>query len=230
MKPVHWTKIDRNDWPSIYFSPQEVACRRTGLVLLTPESREALKKLDDLRRAMGHPLFLNSAYRSPEHNRAVGGARRSYHMRGVAFDVNMTNVDPHRFEAEAARLGFSGIGIYVKSNFIHIDTRVDLGAARWRAVQQGAEFPRRAASRFAPETRPAPVAASLRDVAPVIGVGGALEAAVAQAEPVLREIAPALPGNLQGYAIAGAGLLALAVVAFRVVRAIRASRAEGAGA
>lgn len=227
MKPVHWSKIDKNDWPSIYFSPQEVACRGTGLVLLTPQSREALKKLDDLRRAMGHPLFLNSAYRSPQHNKAVKGARNSYHMRGVAFDVSMTNVDPHRFEAEAGRLGFSGIGIYVRSNFIHIDTRVDLGAARWRAVQQGAEFPLRNATRFAPEARPAPVAAAVQQVAPVIGIGGALEAAVAQAEPVLREIAPGLPTNLQGYAIAAAGTLALALVLFRVVSAIRRSRAEG---
>ena len=36
-------------------------------------------------------LIVRSAYRSPEHNRTVGGARASKHLEGIAFDVAMAN-------------------------------------------------------------------------------------------------------------------------------------------
>ncbi|HMO07712.1 MAG TPA: D-Ala-D-Ala carboxypeptidase family metallohydrolase, partial [Paracoccaceae bacterium] len=215
MTVLHFSQVARDDWPSVYFTPQEVACRRTGRVLLTGEVRTALRMLDDLRRAMGHPLILNSGYRSPEHNAAVGGARNSLHLRGLAFDVRMANVDPHRFEAEARRVGFTGIGIYARSGFIHVDARHLAGMAPWRAVQQGAEFPRRVATRFG-EVRPAPAREAAREVAPVVGIGGAAEAVITAAEPALREVAPWLPGQLQGWAIAAAAAAAVALVVLRL--------------
>lgn len=48
----------------------------------------ALDKLQALRDRLGKPLIVRSAYRSPEHNRAVGGATRSKYMEGAAFDSN----------------------------------------------------------------------------------------------------------------------------------------------
>jgi zinc D-Ala-D-Ala carboxypeptidase len=54
----------------------------------------ALDKLQALRDRLGKPLIVRSAYRSPEHNRAVGGATRSKHMEGAAFDIAMANHDP----------------------------------------------------------------------------------------------------------------------------------------
>ena len=95
---------------------------------------------------MGKPLIVRSAYRSPEHNRAVGGATRSKHMDGAAFDVAMTNHDPVTFEAAARSVGFLGFGFYPRSGFMH----VDLGLGR----QWGERFPVRATA-FAAETPPA---------------------------------------------------------------------------
>ena len=66
--------------------------------------------------------MLTSAYRSPAHNKRVGGAKNSRHMQGDAFDVMMTNHDPHEFEAVARAVGFTGFGYYPKSGFLHIDT------------------------------------------------------------------------------------------------------------
>lgn len=95
---------------------------------------------------VGKPLILRSAYRSPEHNRAVGGAKASKHMEGIAFDVAMANHDPEGFEAASRAVGFQGFGFYPRSGFIHID----LGPARcW-----GERFPKRP-SAFAAETPPA---------------------------------------------------------------------------
>ena len=98
-----------------------------------------------LRDRLGKPLIVRSAYRSPEHNRAVGGATRSKHMDGAAFDIAMSNHDPVAFEAAARAVGFDGFGFYPRSGFIH----VDLGPAR----QWGERFPVRATA-FAEETPP----------------------------------------------------------------------------
>ena len=73
-----------------------------------PPCEPALDKLQALRDRLGKPLIVRSAYRSPEHNRAVGGATRSKHLDGAAFDIAMANHDPVAFEAAARRLCRSG--------------------------------------------------------------------------------------------------------------------------
>ena len=105
-----------------------------------------LKILQALRDRLGKPLIVRSAYRSPEHNRAVGGATRSKHMAGAAFDIAMSNHDPVVFEAAAREAGFLGFGYYPRSGFIHVDLR--------HARQWGERFPARAAP-FAEEVPPA---------------------------------------------------------------------------
>jgi hypothetical protein len=138
----HWSKLegwDSSRWPN--FSPEELACKGTGRLLI---SCRALDMLQAMRTKMGAPFIIHSAYRSPEHNRAVGGAKKSKHMEGLAFDVSMANHDPAAFMWLAEQLGFQGIGTYPRSNFIHIDARSS--RARW-----GDPFPHRS-SRFAEET------------------------------------------------------------------------------
>lgn len=43
--------------------------------------------LDPLRDAYGAPIYVNSGYRCPELNRAVGGSPGSHHLRGMAADI-----------------------------------------------------------------------------------------------------------------------------------------------
>jgi zinc D-Ala-D-Ala carboxypeptidase len=139
----HFREVPQHLWRWPNFSPAEIACRGTGQLKLHPE---AMDKLQALRDRLGKPLIVRSAYRSPEHNRAVGGAPRSKHMDGTAFDIAMTNHDPVAFEAAARAVGFLGFGFYPRSGFIHID----LGPARsW-----GERFPVRAVP-FATEALPA---------------------------------------------------------------------------
>ena len=137
----HFRDVPQNFWRWKNFSPAEIACRGTGQLKLHPE---ALDKLQALRDRLGKPLILRSAYRSPEHNRAVGGAKASKHMDGTAFDIAMGNHDPAAFEAAAREVGFLGFGYYPRSGFMHID----LGPARsWgepftaRAVPFATEAP-----------------------------------------------------------------------------------------
>jgi zinc D-Ala-D-Ala carboxypeptidase len=139
----HFRDVPQNLWRWPNFSPAEIACRGTGQIKLHPE---ALDKLQALRDRLGKPLIVRSAYRSPEHNRAIGGAKASKHMDGTAFDIAMVNHDPAAFEAAARAVGFLGFGYYPRSGFMHID----LGTARtW-----GERFPARPVP-FAREQPPA---------------------------------------------------------------------------
>ena len=139
----HFREVPETLWRWKNFSPAEIACRGTGQLKLHPE---ALDRLQALRDRLGKPLIVRSAYRSPQHNRNVGGAPRSKHMDGTAFDIAMGNHDPMAFAEAARAVGFLGFGTYPRSGFMHID----LGPARvW-----GEPFPQRAVP-FAMEITPA---------------------------------------------------------------------------
>lgn len=43
--------------------------------------------LDPLRRKYGKPIYVNSGYRSPQLNKAVGGVKTSQHVKGQAVDI-----------------------------------------------------------------------------------------------------------------------------------------------
>lgn len=115
----HFSQVPAEDWTWPSFSPREIASKGEGELVV---DTQALDKLQALRDRLGKPIILTSAYRSPEHNKRVGGAKNSYHLQGVAFDVRMENHDPHEFEAAARAEGFTGFGYYTKSGFMHIDT------------------------------------------------------------------------------------------------------------
>jgi len=125
MFPVeHWT------WPN--FTPAEMASHDGPLMIDT----DAMNCLQTLRTTLGQPMHILSAYRTPDHNAAVGGAPASKHMEAIAFDVSMQGHDPHEFISLARACGFRGIGQYPGKNFVHIDTRPE--PAEWN---DGANFP-----------------------------------------------------------------------------------------
>nr|DAM99333.1 MAG TPA: peptidase [Caudoviricetes sp.] len=67
-------------------------------VITTAAVRDAVKELVEkvlqpLRDRVGHPLRINSGYRCPELNRAVGGVATSQHVKGEAADIAAE--DPH---------------------------------------------------------------------------------------------------------------------------------------
>lgn len=131
-----WRDFPAAEWRWPNFSPEELACRGTGQLMIDPPS---LDRLQALRNALGVPMVVLSAYRSPEHNRAVGGAKHSQHLYARAFDVAMANHDPAAFERAARAVGFTGFGYYPRQGFMHIDT----GPAR----QWGTPFPPRPRTR-----------------------------------------------------------------------------------
>jgi hypothetical protein len=58
----------------------------------TPEIKANLERLvdkvlDGLREIYGKPITVNSGYRCPELNKAVGGSKTSDHVKGFAADI-----------------------------------------------------------------------------------------------------------------------------------------------
>jgi uncharacterized protein YcbK (DUF882 family) len=91
------------------------------------------KNLQVIRDEIGKPIKINSAYRSPEHNKAVGGVKNSMHVKGKAADIVVTGLTPTQLAAiifmliEQKKIKQGGVGIY--PNFVHYDIRGT--KARW---------------------------------------------------------------------------------------------------
>jgi hypothetical protein len=86
---------------SEHFSLQEfeasATAARRGIVNRVPDElmpavTRTAEQLEIVRARLGAPIILLSGYRSPELNRAVGGARNSQHMRGEAADIIVPRV------------------------------------------------------------------------------------------------------------------------------------------
>jgi hypothetical protein len=48
--------------------------------------------LEEVRKLVGKPVHVSSAYRSPAVNKAVGGSAKSAHMRGLAADITVSGM------------------------------------------------------------------------------------------------------------------------------------------
>ena len=79
-----------------------------------------LAKLDNARVIADMPFIINSAWRSPEHNKDVGGKPNSSHLKGLAVDIKIEN-SRQRFIVLQSLIaaGFNRIGI--GKTFIHVD-------------------------------------------------------------------------------------------------------------
>ena len=117
-KEIHYTEVDEADWHWDNFTPEEIACKGTGLIIIDEDAMDALQ---ETREILGTPFSPNSAYRSESHNKYVGGAKRSMHRKGRAFDIPIKNTMSREQIHEAAEeAGFTGFGDY--NTFVHVDT------------------------------------------------------------------------------------------------------------
>jgi uncharacterized protein YcbK (DUF882 family) len=79
-----------------------------------------LLKLDKARSLCGIPFKINSGFRTPAHNKAVGGEPNSSHTKGWAADIGYSSgTEGYRILCSLQAVGFNRIGIY--KNWIHVD-------------------------------------------------------------------------------------------------------------
>ena len=80
--------------------------------------------LDPIRAAWGGPIAVNSGYRSPALNRAVGGVSTSQHLKGEAADITVGST------ADNKRL-FDKIIELQKAGRIAFDQLIDESGYKW---------------------------------------------------------------------------------------------------
>ena len=117
---IYSLKTDGNKSISANFKVKEFACKDKSdtIVLHEPFVRDKLQKI---RSHFSAAVILNSAYRTPEHNRREGGATNSYHVKGRAFDIVVMGKTPTEVARYAASIGIKGIIQY--NSFVHVDSR-----------------------------------------------------------------------------------------------------------
>ena len=84
-------------------------------------------QLQALRDVLNAPIRINSGYRSPEHNKAVGGSKNSQHVLGKAADIRVKGKTPKQVYdiiegmISAGDMLQGGLGLY--DTFVHYDIR-----------------------------------------------------------------------------------------------------------
>lgn len=109
--PVSDRKLSEN------FRVKEFACK-------CGRCKEALiddvlvAQLQAIRNHFGASIHINSGYRCPSHNAAVGGHKQSGHLQGMAADIVVRGVKPKEVAKFAESMGIVRIGLY--DSFVHI--------------------------------------------------------------------------------------------------------------
>jgi uncharacterized protein YcbK (DUF882 family) len=71
----------------------------------------------------GRQMTLISGYRTPKTNRSLNGAAKgSYHLKGMAMDVQMSGVSTSKLYRTAWKMQRGGVGKYSRSGFVHVDS------------------------------------------------------------------------------------------------------------
>jgi uncharacterized protein YcbK (DUF882 family) len=98
-----------------------------------PNILQLAKNLQVLRNAVGKSITITSGYRSPQHNKKIGGAKDSQHVKGLAADIKVSGMTPKEVALviegliESGKMKQGGIGIY--PSWVHYDIRGT--KARW---------------------------------------------------------------------------------------------------
>lgn len=116
------TEFDSKDGAEI---PVDVLCNLKNLA----------KNLQILRDELKSPIYINSGYRSPEHNRAVGGATGSTHLTGHAADIVVKDYKPKIVASIIEKLIREGKmeqgGLHAYPTFVHYDIGYGNKKRRW---------------------------------------------------------------------------------------------------
>lgn len=85
------------------------------------------RQLEKIRSQLAEPVYINSGYRSNQHNKNVGGASRSYHLYAMAVDIRCSAAKPKDVYKVILSLMDSGDivagGLKMYDTFVHYDIR-----------------------------------------------------------------------------------------------------------
>lgn len=105
-----------------YFKVKEFACKANDSPV-TFIDQYMTTILNILRETIKKPIIITSGYRTPEHNKKVGGAKYSYHIRGMAVDIRVDGMTPKEVAKKLDKIAPDSCGIIVYKSWVHFDVR-----------------------------------------------------------------------------------------------------------
>ena len=107
---------------SEHFKVKEFACKDGSPVAFVDSYLICL--LENLRRTIEKPVIITRGYRTPEHNKKIGGAKYSYHIRGCAADIIVKGMTPKEVAMALNKIApGDSCGIIVERGWTHFDVR-----------------------------------------------------------------------------------------------------------
>lgn len=82
--------------------------------------RRLMETLELVRALVGKPLMISSGYRSPALNIAVGGAKDSAHVQGLAADINVAGMTPKTLAGLIRDSGIAFDQLIYEGTWVHI--------------------------------------------------------------------------------------------------------------
>jgi uncharacterized protein YcbK (DUF882 family) len=85
-------------------------------------NRHLMGLLWQIQSHYGRSVVVVSGCRSHAHNRRIGGARESFHLRCLAADIKVQGVGKAQLAKYARSLaGRGGVGLYCRDGNVHVD-------------------------------------------------------------------------------------------------------------
>lgn len=90
-------------------------------------AKKVAENLQVLRDYLKKPIVINSAYRTPQYNRSIGGATKSQHLTASAADIRVAGMTSKQVHdailtlISLKKMHNGGVGLY--NTFVHYDVR-----------------------------------------------------------------------------------------------------------
>jgi uncharacterized protein YcbK (DUF882 family) len=125
-------EMDGDEQISSHFKVKEFRCKDNSDAIYIDVDL-VLEKLELIRTHFDLPVIITSGYRTEKWNKLCGGASKSYHLQGKAFDITIKGIEPLTIARFASEIEVNGIISYTKQGFCHIDSRT----SRYWAINNG---------------------------------------------------------------------------------------------
>jgi len=127
---------------SEHFSKRDFVCRCGHCEHSLKISLGLLGGLELLRSTSRNRIQILKGYQCPDSSEKMGKVKRNHHIMGIAADILLEK----RSLSEAFLLAeavpeFNGIGLNIKENHIHVDTRKDKERYIFVITKEGEELP-----------------------------------------------------------------------------------------
>ena len=122
-------KIQPSNKISDHFSKKDFICKESGSFRI---SLGLVGALELLRKKVNQRITIVKGFESIESAEKKGKAKRNLHTTGIAADIRIQNFSAiETFKAAEEIEDFKGIGLNIKEDYVHVDSRKADSRSLW---------------------------------------------------------------------------------------------------